>query len=75
MGEETETLLVIPADALPELLRAWLAEWRDRALVASVELLADGRLVVQVLPEVDPQFVARMRRMIAQYEDVLRRLT
>ena len=41
----------------------------------SIELLPDGRLVIQALPGIDPQLVSRVRQMIAQHEDVLRRLS
>ena len=73
--EEFETLLSLPAESVPDELRAWLASFGDRAMLGSVELLEDGSLVIQVLPDVDPRLVARVRRTIAQHDDVLRRLT
>ena len=73
--EEFETLLSLPAESVPDELGAWLASFGDRAVLASLELLEDGRLVIQLLPDVDPRLVARVRRTIAQHDDVLRRLT
>ena len=75
MDEATPTALVIPAGAVPEQVRAMLEALAEPALLASLELLDDGRLVIQVLPGVDPRFVARVRVMMAQHEDVLRRLS
>ena len=75
MAEEGETLLALSADEVPERLRALLAGNASRALLASLELLDDGRVVVQLLPGVDPLLVARVRKTLAQYEDVLRRLS
>ena len=72
---ETGTALVLPVEAVPDELRSWLMGFRERAMVASLELLEDGHLVIQVLPDVDPQLVARVRRTMAQYDDVLKRLT
>ncbi len=73
--EDAETVLSLPAEFVPDDLRTWLMGLSDRAMVASLELLEDGRLVIQVLPDLDPQFVARVRRTMAQYDDVLKRLT
>ncbi len=70
-----DTLLALPAEVVPEELRAWLTSIAKDALLASLELLPDGRLVIQVLPDVDPRLVASVRRIMAQHEDVLRRLT
>ena len=75
MTEEVETLLSLPAESLPHELRDWLLQLPDHAVLASLELLPDGRLVIQALPDVDPRLVARIRRLMAQHEDVLRRLT
>jgi len=65
---------VLPPGAAPE-LEALLDAAGARALLLSVERLDDGRLVLQALPDVDPAIVARIRRMLAQHADVLRRLT
>ena len=73
--DNLDTLFTLDAEAVPEELRSWLAALSNRAALASVELLPDGRLVIQALPDVDPTLVARVRRVMAQYEDVLRRLT
>ena len=70
-----DTLLALPAEVVPEELRSWLTSIAKDALLASLELLPDGRLVIQVLPDVDPRLVASVRRIMAQHEDVLRRLT
>ena len=75
MTEEVETLLSLPAESLPHELRGWLLQLPDHAVLASLELLPDGHLVIQALPDVDPRLVARIRRLMAQHEDVLRRLT
>ena len=73
--EDAGTVLSLPAEFVPDDLRTWLMGFGDRAMVASLELLEDGRLVIQVLPDLDPRFVARVRRTMAQYDDVLKRLT
>ncbi len=75
MTEELDSILTLPAESVPELLRDWLRSVTDGATLASLELLSDGRVVVQVVPGVDPRLVARVRRTIAQHEDVLRRLS
>ncbi len=76
--EPIETIIseehVLPPGAAPE-LEALLDAVGARALLLSVERLDDGRLVLQALPDVDPAIVARIRRMLAQHADVLRRLT
>ena len=73
--DNVDTLLVLQAGVVPDVLRSWLESLGRTATLASLELLADGQLVIQVLPDVDPLLIARVRRTIAQYEDVLRRLT
>ncbi len=75
MQEDQPTLLTLPFDAVPPSLREFLAQLKTPAVTASLELLADGQVVVQVLAEVDPSLVARVRRTLAQYDDVLRRLS
>jgi hypothetical protein len=75
MPDEAGTLLSLPPEDVPGPLRDWLLLLSDHTALASLELLADGRLVIQALPGVDPRLVARIRLTIAQYEDVLRRLT
>lgn len=75
MAEDEDTLLVLSADEIPDRLRNLLGGNASRALLASLELTDDGRVVVQLLPEVDPLLVARVRKIFAQYEDVLRRLS
>jgi hypothetical protein len=66
--------LVLAADDVPVAFREWLASAGRIAVLASFEVLDDGRVVMQALPEVDPRLVARVRRTMAQHEDVLRRL-
>ncbi len=67
-------VLVLPADDVPPALRAWLQNRGDNAMLVSVEQLGDGQLVLQALPDVDPTLVARIRKMLAEHADVLRRL-
>lgn len=66
--------IVLAATDVPAALREWLASAGSIAILASLEVLEDGRVVMQALPEVDPRLVARVRRTMAQHEDVLRRL-
>lgn len=68
-----EEFILAPAD-VPAALREWLQSAGDIAILASLELLPDGSVVMRALPEVDPRLVARVRRTMAQHEDVLRRL-
>lgn len=75
MEQPLAPLLTLPAADLPPALTEWLTAQRDGPLLVSIEQLGDGRWVLQALPEVDPEFVARVRRTIGQYDDVLRRLT
>ncbi len=75
MQEDLPTLLTLPADAVPPSLREFLARLETPAVIGALELLPDGQVVVQVLPEVEPSLVARVRRILAQYDDVLRRLS
>ena len=75
MLNPNDMLITLPADAVPEALRSWLAQADQGALLVSLELLPDGRVMAEGLPDVDPTLVARVRRTMAQYEDVLRRLT
>ncbi len=75
MQEDVPNLLTLPIDAVPPLLRDFLAQLQTPAVIGALELLADGQVVVQVLPEVDPTLVARVRRILSQYDDVLRRLS
>ncbi|PLS79272.1 MAG: hypothetical protein CYG59_13920 [Chloroflexi bacterium] len=67
-------VLVLPANDVPPTLSAWLHERGANALLVSVEQMDDGRLVLQSLPDVDPTLVARIRKMLAEHADVLRRL-
>lgn len=70
-----EPLLTLDATDVPERLRTWLGARSGGVVLASLELLEDGRLVVETVAGLDPQFVARLQRTLAQYDDVLRRLT
>jgi hypothetical protein len=73
--EQVRTLVTVASADVPNELRVLLASFTATTVLASLELLPDGRLVVQVVPDVDAQVVARLRRTLAQYDDVLRRLT
>lgn len=75
MSEPGGTLITLASDAVPDALSDWLREVGNQALLVSLELLEDGSLVIQSLPEVDPSLVARVSRTMAQHEDVLRRLS
>ena len=67
--------LTLPPDAVPPMLDNWLEAAGTPALLVSIERLADGRLVLQGLPDVEPTLVAQIRKVLAQHADVLRRLT
>jgi hypothetical protein len=69
-----DVLVLEPADVSPP-LSEWLATHDERPLLISVERLATGQVVLQSLPDVDPTLVARIRKVLAQHADVLRRLT
>lgn len=73
--EQQTTLLTLAADDVPPVLRDWLEAQSTDAVLASIERLPDGRLVLQALPDVDPRLVAQVRRVMGQHADVLRRLT
>ena len=73
--EHQSSILTLPSDDVPAALADLLAAHQSEALLVSIERLADGRLVLQALPEVDPRLVAQVRKVMAQYADVLRRLT
>jgi hypothetical protein len=75
MAEELESLLTLRQADVPDALRTWLEAMGASVLLVSLELLDDGRLVIQGVPDVDPSLVARVRRTMAQHEDVLRRLS
>ena len=75
MNEPISAVHVVDPAELPDGLREWLAANASGPLLISLEPLPDGRLVLQALPDVDPALVARIRKILAQYADVLRRLT
>lgn len=75
MEDETSSIVVVEVEAVPAAVREWLQQLGQEAILASLEVLADGRLALQTIPGVDPRLVARVRRTIGQYEDVLRRLS
>jgi hypothetical protein len=75
MQHEASEILTLAADAAPPQLAAWIDAQEQPALLVSVERLTDGRVVLQTVPGVDPAFVARLRKILAQHADVLRRLT
>jgi len=75
MTDVEEPLLTLEATEAPERLRTWLGARSGGVALVSLELLEDGRLIVETVAGLDPQFVARLQRTLAQYEDVLRRLT
>lgn len=75
MEQQSTYLLTLPAESVPAELMAWFETHTTPALLASLERLPDGRVVLQALPGVDPSLVARIRKIMAQHADVLRRLT
>ena len=75
MQGDQPTVLTLPADVVPAALHDFLAGVGSQAVLASMELLPDGQIVVQMVPDIDPRLVARVRRTMAQYDDVLRRLS
>ncbi len=75
MADELPIIHILKSDEVPESMRTWLAGLQNSAMLMSLEVMPDGSVVLQGLPEVDPLLVARVRRTIAQHEDVLRRLT
>ncbi len=75
MEKDLTEVLTLPADAVPPLLVDWLNVFGASAMLVSLERLDDGRVVLQTLPDVDPTLVARIRKILAQHADVLRRLT
>lgn len=75
MEQPATHLLTLPAEAVPPELAAWFDETNTPALLVSAERLPDGRVVLQALPDVDPTLVARIRKILAEHADVLRRLT
>ena len=74
MNRTLPEVLILPAEDVPPALSAWLQERSANALLVSVEQMVDGQLVLQSLPDVDPTLVARIRKMLAEHADVLRRL-
>ncbi len=75
MKEYANTILTLSAEKVPPELTEWLEACGNGVLLVSLDRLADGRLVLQALPDVDPRLVARVRKILAQHADVLRRLT
>lgn len=68
-------MVVLESSDVPLAVDEWLTAHDNRPLLLSAERLADGKVVLQSLPDVDPTLVARIRKVLAQYADVLRRLT
>lgn len=75
MKDVGEALLTLPPGDVPDQLRTWLQARSGAGVLASLDLREDGRLVVETVAGIEPQFVARLQRTMAQYDDVLRRLT
>ncbi len=75
MSQTTPDVFVLLPTDTPPALADWLASLGDGAVLVSLERLADGHVVLQALPDVDPTLVARIRKILAQHADVLRRLT
>jgi hypothetical protein len=69
-----EELLLNEAD-LPEMLREWLENAPRAAFALAVERLADGRVLLRPLPDVDPALLARIRVTTAKYHEALMNLT
>lgn len=75
MNQQADTILTLPSEKVPPELAEWLEACGNGVLLVSLDRLADGRLVLQALPDLDPRLVAHVRKIMAQYADVLRRLT
>jgi hypothetical protein len=75
MNDTAPDTLLLPAADVPPALDGWLAAHPAAVMLVSVERLPDGQLVLQSLPGIDPALVAHLRKIMAQYADVLRRLT
>jgi hypothetical protein len=65
--------LELPTAELPQAMRAWLTA--QPAIIVSVEQLVPDRVLVRLLPEIDPAFVARARVTLAKYREALMNLT
>jgi hypothetical protein len=74
MERQVDTILILSPENVPPELAEWLEACGNGVLLVSLDRLADGRLVLQALPDVEPQVVARVRKILAQHADVLRRL-
>ncbi len=66
-------LILEPAEISPR-LRAWLAG-TPAAQTVTLEQLADGRLIVRPMPDVDPLLLAHLRVTIARYREALTNLS
>ncbi|MBA3943084.1 MAG: hypothetical protein H0X37_00810 [Herpetosiphonaceae bacterium] len=75
MQQQPEAFLLLPAGGLPAALVAWLEAQSEGPLLVAFDRLPNGDWALQALPDVDPTMVARLRRILAQHADVLRRLT
>lgn len=68
-------ILTLPAAELPPELLSTLDAASAPAMLVALERLPDGRVAIQALPEIDPALVARLRKLMAEHADVLRRLS
>jgi|GEM_PF-1582636 hypothetical protein len=67
--------LIIPSEEVPEIVRAWLKERGTTAVLAAIEEMPDGNLLVRDIPDIDPAFVMRVRETFAKYRESLMNLT
>ncbi|GAC1360313.1 MAG: hypothetical protein NVS4B8_02000 [Herpetosiphon sp.] len=75
MAESSSSIITFPAETLPAALVTWIEAQTRGPLLVSFDRLPNGAWVLQSLPEIDPTMVARVRRILAEHADVLRRLT
>lgn len=67
--------LIIPSEEIPEIVRAWLQERGTNAILAAIEQMPDGNLLVRDIPDIDPALVMRVRETFAKYRESLMNLT
>lgn len=67
--------LIIPSEEVPEIVRTWLKERGTTAVLAAIEEMPDGNLLIRDIPDIDPAFVMRVRETFAKYRESLMNLT
>ena len=65
--------LELSAAELPAAMRAWFDS--QPAVVVSIERGKEGRVIVRPLPDITPEFLARIHVTMAQYREALMNLT